>query len=99
MSSQITGMSQAISNANDGIALAQTADGALSDVTNNLQRIRELAVQSASGTYSDSDRANMQTEVSHLTAQITNTLTTSQFNGVPLFDTMGLAYWTGPGTS
>jgi len=99
MSSQITGMSQAISNANDGIALAQTADGALSDVNNNLQRIRELAVQSASGTYSDSDRANMQTEVSHLTAQITNTLTTSQFNGVSLFDTMGLGSWTGPGTS
>ena len=63
MTSQIRGMSQAIRNANDGISLAQTADGALGEVTNMLQRIRELAVQSASGTYSNADRANLQSEV------------------------------------
>ncbi len=87
MQSQITGMSQAISNSNDGISLAQTADGALSEVTNNLQRIRELAVQSASGTYSDDDRTNMQAEVTQLTTQIGNILSDTKFNGVQLFTT------------
>src|ERR1041384_4118623 len=58
MTSQIRGMNQSIRNANDGISFAQTADGALNEVTNMLQRIRELAVQSASGTYSDDDRTN-----------------------------------------
>ena len=86
MTSQITGMNQAIRNSNDGISLAQTADGALSEVTNNLQRIRELAVQSASGTYSDDDRANMQTEVTELQKQIASAMTTT-FNGVGLFST------------
>ncbi len=87
MTSQITGMNQAIRNSNDGISLAQTADGALDEVTNNLQRIRELAVQSASGTYSDQDRANMQAEVSQLTSQISSSLKGASFNGVSLFDT------------
>ena len=99
MASQITGMNQAVRNANDGISLAQTADGALSEVTNNLQRIRELAVQSASGTYSDDDRTNMQAEVTQLSAQITSTLGTTNFNGNKLFDTAGAASWTGAGTS
>ena len=88
MTSQITGMNQAIRNSNDGISLAQTADGSLSEVTNNLQRIRELAVQSASGTYTDSDRANMQTEVTELQKQI-NSAMGSQFNGVNLFSSSG----------
>jgi len=86
MTSQINGMNQAISNANDGVSMAQTADGALSEVTNMLQRIRELAVQSASGTYSSDDRSNMQAEVGLLTQQITSTLGSSNFNGVNLFD-------------
>lgn len=86
MTSQINGMQQAISNANDGVSMAQTADGALDEVTNMLQRIRELAVQSASGTYSDSDRTNMQAEVGLLTTQISSTLANSDFNGVNLFD-------------
>ncbi len=85
MTSQITGMNQAIRNANDGISLVQTASGTLSEVTNNLQRIRELAVQSASGTYSDTDRANMQAEVSALTTQISSSLSGATFNGVKLF--------------
>ncbi len=96
MTSAVTGMSQAIRNANDGISLAQTADGSLSEVTNMLQRIRELGVQSASGTYSDDDRANMQAEVSQLTGQISDTLTKASFNGVKLFDTATAA--TTPGT-
>jgi flagellin len=87
MQSQITGMNQAIRNANDGISLAQTADGALDEVTNNLQRIRELAVQSASGTYSDDDRTNMQAEVTQLQSQISSVLTNTKFNGITLFDT------------
>jgi flagellin len=85
MSSQIRGMNQAIRNSNDGISLAQTADGALDEVTNSLQRIRELAVQSASGTYSDSDRTNMQAEVTQLQNQITNIIGNTKFNGVALF--------------
>lgn len=86
MTSQIKGMSQAIRNANDGISMAQTAEGALGEITNMVQRIRELAVQSASGTYSNDDRTNLQTEVTELTLQITDILTNSEFNGVKLFD-------------
>ncbi|USI73411.1 flagellin [Sphingomonas morindae] len=91
MTSQITGMNQAIRNANDGISLVQTADGALDEVTNMLQRVRELAVQSASGTYSDNDRANMQTEVGQLTTQIKSVLGNTSFNGTKLFTTAGTA--------
>ena len=87
MTSQITGMNQGIRNANDGISLAQTAEGALGEVTNMLQRIRELATQSASGTYQDStDRTYMQTEVDQLTSQIDQVITNTKFNGVALFD-------------
>ena len=85
MSSQIKGMSQAIRNANDGMALAQTADGALGEVTNILQRMRELAVQSSSGTYSNDDRSNMKTEVAELQKQIIS-IANTKFNGVALFD-------------
>jgi len=85
MTSQIRGMSQAIRNANDGISLAQTADGALGEVTNMLQRIRELSVQSASGTYSDDDRANLQSEVTELGAQIDDIVANTKFNGVAVF--------------
>jgi flagellin len=87
MTSQIKGMNQAVRNANDGISLAQTAEGTLSEVTNMLQRIRELGVQSASGTYGDEDRANLQAEVAELTSQITTSLDNAKFNGVSLFDT------------
>jgi flagellin len=85
--SQIRGQNQAIRNANDGISLAQTADGALGEVTNILQRIRELAVQSASGTYSDDDRTNLQAEVTQLTSQLTDITSNTKFNGVTLFGT------------
>ena len=85
MTSQIRGMSQAIRNANDGISLAQTAEGALGEVTNMLQRVRELAVQSASGTYSDDDRTNLQAEVAELGAQIDDIVANTKFNGVAVF--------------
>ena len=87
MTAQVRGMNQAIRNSNDGIALAQTAEGSLSEVTNMLQRVRELAVQSSSGTYQDaSDRTYMQAEVDQLTAQIDQVITNTKFNGVVLFD-------------
>ena len=86
MTASIRGMNQAIRNANDGISMAQTAEGALEEVTNMLQRVRELSVQSASGTYSDTDRTNLQTEVAALATQITSILTNTEFNGVKLFD-------------
>lgn len=89
MTSQIRGMSQGIRNANDGISMAQTADGALNEVTNMLQRIRELATQAASGTYSEADRTNLGTEVTELTAQIKSIVDTTQFNGVNLFGEEG----------
>lgn len=85
MTSQIRGMSQAIRNSNDGISLAQTAEGALGEVSNMLQRVRELAVQSSSGTYSATDRANLDAEVDELRLQIDDVLTNSKFNGVTLF--------------
>ena len=85
--SQIRGQSQAIRNANDGIALAQTADGSLGEVTNILQRIRELAVQSASGTYSDDDRTNLQAEVTELQGQLTDIQSKTTFNTVSLVGT------------
>lgn len=85
MTASIRGMNQAIRNSNDGISLAQTAEGALEEVANMLQRIRELAVQSASETYSDADRTNMQTEVAELGAQIDSIIADTKFNGVTLF--------------
>jgi flagellin len=89
MTSQIRGMNQAIRNANDGISLAQTAEGALSEVTNMLQRIRELAVQAASATYSADDRTNLQAEVDALGDQIDSVLTSTKFNGVTAFGSAG----------
>ncbi len=87
MTASVRGMSQGIRNANDGISLAQTAEGALSEVTNMIQRVRELATQSASGTYQDAtDRVYMQSEVDELTAQIDQVITNTKFNGVALFD-------------
>ncbi|PCI66151.1 MAG: hypothetical protein COB26_11745 [Piscirickettsiaceae bacterium] len=83
---QIRGLNQAARNANDGISLAQTAEGDLAQITNNLQRIRELAVQSVNATNSSSDRAALQNEVSELIAEIDRVATSSSFNGVSLLD-------------
>ena len=86
MTAQIRGMNQAVRNSNDGISFAQTAEGALGEVSNMLQRIRELAVQSKSGTYSTADRTNLNAEASALQAQISDILTNTKFNGVSVFD-------------
>ena len=84
--SQIRGLTVATRNANDGISLAQTAEGALASVGNNLQRMRELAVQSANATNSSSDRAALQQEVSQLASEIDRVSTQTQFNGTNLLD-------------
>jgi flagellin len=84
--SQINGLNQAASNANDGISLAQTGEGALQEVTNNLQRIRELAVQSLNATNSASDRQALDSEVQQLKAEIDRVAQTTNFNGVKLLD-------------
>jgi flagellin len=83
---QINGSDQAVRNANDGISLAQTAEGALAATTDNLQRIRQLAVQSANATNSTSDRAALQTEVSALKSEIDRVGSSTSFNGVKLLD-------------
>jgi len=83
---QINGMDQAGRNANDAISLSQTAEGALSEITNNLQRIRELAVQSGNATNSASDRAALNTEAQQLKAEIDRVASTTAFNGVKLLD-------------
>ncbi|MEO6422563.1 MAG: flagellin [Candidatus Nitrotoga sp.] len=86
MTSQIRGLNQASRNANDGVSLAQTAEGGLSEVGNNLQRIRELAIQSANSTNSASDRTSLNAEVTQLLAEIQRVSTTSQFNGQNILD-------------
>jgi flagellin len=86
MTAQIRGLNQAARNANDGISLAQTAEGALAEVGNNLQRLRELAVQSANGTNSSTDRASLDAEASQLIAEITRVSAQTSFNGLTLLD-------------
>ncbi|MBB3472419.1 flagellin [Sphingomonas sp. BK345] len=86
MTSQIRGMSQGIRNSNDGISMAQTAEGALGEVSNMLQRMRELTVQAANGTYSSTDTDSIRSEQSALKAQISSIVTTTAFNGKKLFD-------------
>ncbi|RTL57757.1 MAG: hypothetical protein EKK46_02150 [Rhodocyclaceae bacterium] len=81
MSSQIRGLNQAVRNANDGISLSQTAEGALGEVSNILQRMRELSIQSANATNSDSDRASIQSEVSQLKQELTRIANNTTFNG------------------
>jgi len=84
--SQISGLNVAQRNANDGISLAQTAEGALEETTNLLQRIRELSVQSANSTNSSSDRAALQGEVNQLKEELDRIASTTQFNGLNLLD-------------
>lgn len=82
MTSQIMGLNQAVRNANDGISLAQTIEGALQETTTALQRIRQLAIQSQNGINSSSDRLALQKEVSALKTEITRIADTTQFAGV-----------------
>jgi len=85
-SAQIKGLNQGVRNANDGISLSQTAEGALGEVTNNLQRIRELAVQASNATNTATDRAALQNEVSALVAEIDRVATQTAFNGTKLLN-------------
>lgn len=92
MNSQIRGMNQATRNANDGVSMAQTAEGALSSSGDILQRIRELAVQSSNSSNSSSDRKALQTEVTQLTSELNRIANTTEFNGQKLLDgSMGTA--------
>jgi flagellin len=86
MSAQIRGLNQAVRNANDGISLSQTAEGALTETSAMLQRMRELAVQSMNDTNSASDRANLQKEVAQLRLEINRIAENTQFNGKNLLD-------------
>ncbi len=86
MTSQIRGLNQATRNANDGISLSQTAESALGEIGNNLQRIRELAVQSANSTNSTSDRAALQNEAAQLIQEIDRTALSTEFNGQRIID-------------
>lgn len=86
MTAQIKGLTVASRNANDGISLAQTAEGALSEIGNNLQRIRELSVQSSNATNSQSDRDALQSEVTQLVAEIDRVANQTTFNGTKLLD-------------
>lgn len=90
--SQIRGLNQAVRNANDGISLAQTAEGALAEAGNILQRVRELSVQSANATNSASDRQALQAEVGQLVSELDRIATNTEFNGQKLLDgTFGTA--------
>jgi flagellin len=89
MGAQVRGMNVAVRNANDAISLAQTAEGALGKVGDMLQRMRELAVQSANATNGASDRANLDAEYTELAAEIGRTLSTTKFNGIAVLATAG----------
>jgi flagellin len=84
MNTQIRGMNVAIRNANDGISLAQTAEGALATITDALQRMRELAVQSLNGSNSAGDRTNLNAEYLELSAEITRIADQTKFNGAAI---------------
>ncbi|WP_215780851.1 flagellin [Paludibacterium sp. B53371] len=84
MTLQINGNNQGIRNASDGISLAQTAEGALGQIQNNLQTIRQIAVQAANGTISDTNRSQLQKQVDQLTQEISRIVQTTNFNGTVL---------------
>jgi flagellin len=101
MNAQVKGMNVAVRNANDAISLAQTAEGALGKIGDNLQRMRELAVQSRNATNSDNDRANLQKEFLQLQEEIGRTVEGTKFNGKALFAGEGadLEFQVGAGTT
>lgn len=88
--SQVKGLNQAIRNAQDGVSLIQTAEGALNEVHAILQRMRELAVQSANGIYTDSNRANINAEYQQLVSEITRIADTTEFNTLKLIASSGI---------
>jgi len=86
MTSQVRGLDQAVRNANDGVSMIQTAEGALQESTNILQRMRELAVQSSNGIYNDSDRKTLNAESQQLKSELDRIAKTTSFNGRSLLD-------------
>ena len=86
MTSQINGLNQAVRNANDGQSLIQTAEGALDESTNILQRMRELSIQSANGTYDDGNRSTLNAEAKQLIAELDRIAETTSFNGQNVLD-------------
>jgi flagellin len=86
MTSQVRGLDQAIRNANDGISLIQTAEGALQETTNILQRMRELSIQAGNGIYSNADRKTLDAEVKQLVAELNRIAASTSFNGQKLLD-------------
>jgi flagellin len=101
MNSQVRGMNVAIRNANDGISMAQTAEGALGQIGDMLQRMRELGVQSLNATNGTSDRSNLNSEYQQLAQEITRTLASTQFNGLTVLGASAgsLTFQVGAGTS
>ena len=86
MTKQVTGLDQAVRNANDGISLIQTMDGATDEITNMMQRMRELAIQSMNGTYTAANRTQMNAEFTQLSSEIQRVAETTKFNGTGLID-------------
>jgi flagellin len=100
MSSQVRGMNVAMRNAQDGISLAQTAEGAIGRIGDTLQRMRELAVQAANGTNNAGDRDNLNAEFGQLKAEVTRLVTSTQFNGTSLLSAAAtFTFQIGAGTS
>jgi flagellin len=101
MNAQVRGMNVAIRNANDAISLSQTAEGAIGKIGDALQRMRELAVQSANGSNNEGDRANLQTEFAELQDEVARLVDGTRFNGTNLFDgtTAEFTFQIGPGTT
>lgn len=86
MTSQVRGLNQAVRNANDGISMIQTADGALQESSNILQRMRELSIQASNGVYSDADRSTLNAEVKQLISELDRIADTTSFNGQNILD-------------
>jgi len=99
MTAQIRGLNQAVRNANDGISLLQTAEGATTEITNMLQRMRELAVQAANDTYTSADRSALNAEVSELQDEISRIGNNTEWNGMKLFIAQSAGSAGGIGTS
>ena len=101
MNAQVRGMNVAVRNANDAISLSQTAEGAIGKIGDALQRMRELAVQSANGTNNAGDRGNLQTEFNELQLEVARLVDGTRFNGTNLFDGSNamFTFQVGPGTT
>lgn len=100
MNSQAKGFDVAIRNANDGVSMAQTAESAMQAITDNLQRMRELAVQSANGTYTSGDRANLDAEFQQLNQEISRVMSGTSFNGQSILSgTSDFSFQVGAGTA